>query len=207
MKSTTPTQYSAAAIALHWLTAILVLIAFATGPGGPEYRVYDATRDFGRQFHETLGLILVALLLIRVLWRAFDTHPEPPPAAQWMNVVAKTVQVSLYLLLFLVPLTAVAGAWLEARPLTLLGPSTVASPLPELHTLGVIVSEIHSLLGFAVMWVAGAHAAAALFHHYVLQDDVLRSMLPQRLARLLPEFERWEPLRQRVLQRFDSLHR
>src|SRR5215467_4870383 len=106
-------RYDVVAQILHWATAILVLAAFISGPGGSEERVYSVARDFDRQLHETLGSCVFILSLARLLWRWFDTRPEPEPAPAWMALAANTVQVSLYVLLFAVPLTAVAGAWLE----------------------------------------------------------------------------------------------
>jgi cytochrome b561 len=165
---------------LHWLTAIVVLAAFIYGPGGSEARVYAAARDFGRQLHETLGLCVFALVMLRIVWRALGSHPAPPLAPAWMTLAARAVQVALYVLLFAVPLTAIAGAWLEGHALTLLGGLTIPPALGESHALGETIAEIHTWLGDAIVWLAGVHAAAGLFHHYVLKDHVLRSMLPQR---------------------------
>lgn len=166
--------------AFHWLTAVLVLVAFIYGPGGSEQRVYSAARDFDRQLHETLGLCVLALVVLRLLWRLVDTRPEPVPVARWMGIAAKAVQVALYLLLFAVPLTAIAGAWLEGHPLTLLGGLEIAPRLAQAHATGTLVAEIHTWLGDAVLWLAGLHALAALAHHFILRDGVLVSMLPGR---------------------------
>jgi cytochrome b561 len=182
MEHQATTRYSAPAQILHWLTAILVVIAFAYGPGGSEERVYSAARDFDRQFHETLGLLVLALVVVRLLWRAIDKRPAPPAAARWMNVAAGVVQFSLYVLLFAVPLTAITGAWLEGHPLTLLGGFEIPPALAKSHALGAGIAEVHTWLGDTLIWLAGAHAAAALLHHYVLKDGVLRSMLPRRDA-------------------------
>jgi len=46
------------------------------------------------------------------------------------------------------------------------------------HDLGVTIAEIHTLLGDAILWVAGLHAAAGIYHHVVLKDGVLVSMIP-----------------------------
>ena len=178
-----PTRYSGSAQAIHWLTAILVLIAFVYGPGGGETRIYAAARNFDRQLHETLGFCVLALLALRILWRLVDTRPAAPPAARWMEISARIVQAALYVLLFAVPLTAIAGAWLEGHPLTLLAGIRVSPAFGESHVLGSVVAEIHGWLGDAIVWLAGAHALAALFHHYVFKDDVLRSMLPRWLVR------------------------
>ena len=165
---------------IHWLTAVLVLVAFIYGPGGPEHHIYSAARDFDRQLHETLGLCILVLVVIRVLWRPFDKRPEPPPMARWMRIAASTVQTALYILLFALPVTAVSGAWLEGHALTLLGSITVPSLLAERHELGSTIAEIHSWLGDVIIWLAGVHAAAGLFHHYFLKDKVLLSMMPRR---------------------------
>ncbi len=171
---------------MHWATAILVLVAFIYGPGGSEQRVYLPARDFDRQLHETLGLCVFALLVLRLLWRQFDTRPEPTPQARWMHIVSKAVQGLLYLLLFAVPISAMAGAWLEGHPLTLLAGFEIASPISTSHALGVTVANIHTWLGDAILWLAGLHATAAIYHHVLLKDNVMLIMLP-----------RWLPLRQR----------
>src|SRR6478735_9818905 len=116
-----PTRYGALAQALHWITAVLVLAAFIYGPGGSEERVYSAARDADRQLHETLGLSVLTLAAIRLAWRALDVRPDPPRVARWMGIAATVVQVTLYGLLFAVPLTAISGAWLEGHPVALLG--------------------------------------------------------------------------------------
>jgi cytochrome b561 len=95
-----------------------------------------------------------------------------------MGVLAATVQVLLYVLLFALPITAVSGAWLEGHPLTLLGGITVEPLLAQNHSLGETLAELHGWLGDAILWVAGLHALAALYHHWVLGDGVLVSILP-----------------------------
>ena len=174
-------RYSAVARALHWITAILVLVAFIYGPGGSEQRVYAPARDFGRQLHETLGLSVLALVAIRVLWRTIDTRPDPPAVAGWIGLAAKVVHVALYVLLFAVPLTAITGAWLEGHPLTLLAGIEIRPFQGGSHATGATIASIHTWLGDAILWVAGLHALAALYHHFVLKDSVLASMLPRGL--------------------------
>jgi len=178
-------RYGAMAQAFHWLTASIVLVAFVYGPGGSETRVYSSARDFDRQLHETLGLTIFLLVIARLVWRMIDRQPDPPAIPQWMDVVSKVVQRLLYALLLTLPITAVAGAWLEAHPLTLLGGFEIEPLLAPRHDLGAGLASVHGWLGDAIMWLAGAHAAAAVLHHFVLRDGVLVSMLP-----------RWFPLRQ-----------
>jgi len=184
MEHRTLARYGSVAQIFHWATALLVLAAYLYGLGGSEARIYSAARDFDRQLHETLGLCVFALVLLRVVWRMVDTRPAPPPLSRWMGLASKSVQGALYLLLFAVPLTAVAGAWLEGHPLTLLAGMQFAPPVASSHEVGAAIASLHTWLGDAIIWLAGFHALAAIFHHAVLKDGVLVSMLP-----------RWVPLR------------
>jgi cytochrome b561 len=176
-----PTRYGAVAQALHWATAILVLVAFTYGPGGSEQRVYAPARDFDRQLHETLGFCVLALVALRLAWQMVDARPDPPPVAHWMGIAAKSVRGVLYVLLFAVPLSAITGAWLEGHPVTLLTGIEIAPMLARSHDAGATIASIHTWLGDTILWIAGLHAIAGLYHHFVLKDDVLASMLPSWL--------------------------
>ena len=175
-------RYDSVSQALHWATALIVLIAFIYGPGGPELRIYSPARDFDRQLHETLGLFVFAVVLIRMCWRMFSTRPEPPPMPRWMTIAATIVQGALLLLLFALPLTAFTGAWLEGHPLTLLAGIEIPPVLGPAHDLGKNIATIHGWLGDAIIWIAGGHAAAAIYHHFFRKDDILVTMLPHWLT-------------------------
>lgn len=180
-----PRRYGRVAQAIHWATAVLVLAAFIYGPGGPESRVYASAGDFDRHLHETLGSCVLVLVVLRVAWRWMDVRPEPVPVARWMGMLARLVQALLYLLLFAVPMTAIAGAWLEGHPLSWLGGFQVAPPIAPSREIGMRLASIHGWLGDAILWTAGLHALAALYHQFVLRDRVLASMLPARAERLI----------------------
>ena len=177
-------HYGAVTQAIHWTTAILVVVAYIYGPGGSEQRVYSVARNFDRQLHETLGVCVFALAVMRVLWRMIDTRPDPPQAPRWMAVAAKASHWVLFLLLFALPATAIAGAWLEGHPLTLLAGVAIPPLIGLSHDAGARVAMVHTWLGDTIIWLAGFHALAALYHHIILKDGVLASMLP-----------RWFPLR------------
>lgn len=176
----TPKSYDRVWQTLHWLTAIVVLVAFYFGPGGSERRVYSPAKDFERTLHETLGLCVFALVAVRLAWRAFHRKPQDSPAPRWMALAGTATHVALYLLLFGLPLTAITGAWLTGHPLTLLGGVEIAPWFGPARAPGELIAEIHTWLGDAILWLAGLHALAALFHHFVLKDRVLLSMLPSK---------------------------
>jgi cytochrome b561 len=178
MLRNTRSRYGAISQALHWLTVVLVATAYLLSPGGSEQRIYAAAADFARQSHETTGMLVLTVVVARLLWRWIEPTPESPPMAPWMEHSAKIVHVALYALLIAIPSTAIAGAWLEGHPVTLLGVPGIGPMLPLAHDTGQSVANIHTILGNVIIWLAGLHAAAALFHHFVRRDRVLTSMLP-----------------------------
>ena len=184
------TRYGPMAQLLHWCTAMLVLVAFIYGPGGPEQHVYSSVHEFDRRFHETLGLCVFALTIIRLLWRAIDVRPTAPDVSPWMGILAACVQWTLYLLLLALPLTAITGAWLEGHPLTLVNGVVIEPWLGASHNIGATFAAAHKWLGDAIMWLVGLHVLAALFHHVVLKDDVLKTMLPRWILDRRPAMDR-----------------
>jgi cytochrome b561 len=69
-------RYSATARLFHWLTALLVVVAYIVSVSGPETRVYSALNDFSRGSHELLGMSVFALTLVRLCWRTIFPSPR-----------------------------------------------------------------------------------------------------------------------------------
>ena len=88
-RSATTHRYTPVTQLLHWVTAILVLVAFIYGPGGSEQRVYAAARDAERALHETLGVAVFVVTALRLAWRAFNPRPSPVDMAPWMLRVSR----------------------------------------------------------------------------------------------------------------------
>ncbi|MGY0196415.1 cytochrome b [Leptothrix sp. BB-4] len=178
-------RYDLPSMVFHWLTAIVVTITFILGPGGFGRLMHEGVDPATRLdivWHETLGLSIFGLTLLRLLWVAMRPAAPRFPASPVMALAAKAGHLGLWTLLLVLPLTALLALGSEGHPLTLLGgvrldkiPFFGSTPLGEMADWG----EVHELLGDAIMWIAGLHAAAAIFHHVILKDGVLRSMLPR----------------------------
>jgi cytochrome b561 len=98
-----------------------------------------------------------------------------------MHLSAKATHGLLWLLLLVVPVSAMLALGTEGHPLTLLGgirvnelPINANSSLASLADWG----DVHGLLGDMILWLSGIHAVAAIVHHVALKDGVLRAMLP-----------------------------
>jgi cytochrome b561 len=184
MTSTNTQHYDRVSIALHWLTAIVVTIAFVLGPEHFGRLMRDGVDPATRSdivWHETLGVLIFVLTLARLLWVARRPAAPQFPISKWMLVSSKLVKLSLWTLLLALPLTALLALGGEDHPLTLLGGLRIDHwPLIAHSAVGKLVDwgDVHKFLGDAIMWIAGLHAAAAAYHAVALDDGVFGSMLP-----------------------------
>ncbi|NVO06608.1 MAG: cytochrome b/b6 domain-containing protein [Rhodoferax sp.] len=184
MKSQSSTRYDTLSLAFHWITAIAVAIAFVLGPehfGRLMHQGLDPATRSDIVWHESLGLLVLALTVLRLGWMALRPAAPAFEMSQAMELAAKAVRLGLWLLMLALPLTALLALGSEGHPLTLLGglrldqmPLVANSAFAKLADWG----DVHGFLGDAIMALAGLHAAAAIYHPVLLKDGVLKSMLP-----------------------------
>lgn len=176
--ATPPSRYTATAIGLHWLMALLLLSLFACGlymhnlPLTPwKLKVFN--------WHKWAGVCAFALVLLRSGWRLAHRPPALPASMPgWQVHAAKAGHALLYLLMLAIPLTG----WLMSSAK---GFQTVVFghfPIPDLigkdKALGEELLTVHLSLNLLMVLIVAGHAAAALKHHFIDRDDVLRHMLP-----------------------------
>jgi cytochrome b561 len=179
-------RYDAPSRVFHWLTVIVVTLAFILGPehfGQLARQGIDPASRSDIVWHESLGISVLVLTLLRLLWLAFRSAPPQIPMSKWMHLMASLTHLALWTLLLALPITAFLALGSEGHPLTLLGGLRIDQfPLIAKSTVATWADwgEVHQFLGDAIMWLAGLHAAAAIYHHLVLKDGVLATMLPQK---------------------------
>ena len=162
-------------IALHWVSAVLVAALWTIGqtvdlaPAGP-LRV-----DY-RSLHIALGVTLGVVLIARLWWRLMRREKLPPIDHGVLLVVARLTHWLLYGLLAVAVALGVANVWVRGDAIFNL--FKVPAYAPGDRALIHLVGGWHALAANTVLIVAGLHAAAALFHHYILRDATLRRMLP-----------------------------
>lgn len=177
-------QYDQLSKLFHWSTAIAVVAAFVLSPGNFGRLIHDGI-DPGTQtsivWHESLGVTVFCLTLLRLIWVAVRPARPKLEMLKWMRLVSRLTHFSLWALLLALPIAALLALGSESNPLTLLGGLRVAKlPFIENSYLAGLLDwgDFHKLLGTVIIWLAGIHALAALFHHFILKDKVLSSMLP-----------------------------
>ncbi len=179
-----PTRYGVIAQSLHWTAVALVVLAWTLGMLGDEI-----PRGHGRELalyvHTTAGLLVIALTILRLLWRL--ANPSPPPEktrfgewlfADWIGLGAKLAHFGLYVLLVAVPVAGIVLQFARGDALPIFGIMEIASPWARDRAFAGSVKEVHELLAHGLLALAGLHAAAALVHHWVFADRTLVRMLP-----------------------------
>ena len=175
----TPQRYGAVVQLMHWATVVLVVLAWLLGTLGDELP-RGVVRDAGLFIHMSAGLLVLAILDLRLVWRMIDPSPLPEKTAlgPWLDRAGRLTHIVLYVLLLAVPVAGIAAQFARGRPLPLFGLAQIASPWAADRAFAHTVTEVHELLANALLAVAGLHALAALAHHYLLRDRTLARMLP-----------------------------
>jgi cytochrome b561 len=169
-------RYTRTAIVLHWLIALLVIGEFAWGwwmqqipkqPPGPRVDAFN--------LHKSVGLVILALMVVRVLWWFGHRPPPFPPMPSWQAGVARATHFALYGLLLLQPLSGYLGSELSGYPVKFFG-----VVLPGWAGKNVPLKELLSVVHLATSWLIAAtvalHVAGALKHALVDRDGLMARM-------------------------------
>jgi len=169
-------KYHPSSIALHWLMFLLFAVALVCIEirGGVPRATGQALRDQLRGWHVDAGLLVLLFAALRVGARWCYGAPATIGAPLQVKM-AHVLHGLLYLVMFLLPITGVVFAEAGGRAVELFGYALPVLVAPN-HALSVNVKNVHELLGNAVYYLVGLHAAAALWHHLVLKDDTLKRM-------------------------------
>ncbi|PMS20362.1 cytochrome B [Trinickia dabaoshanensis] len=167
-------KYDPFARLLHWLVVLLLVAQYVvawTMPG-----IHRGTRPEGLiVVHLDLGVFIIAIMIVRVLWRIVRKEPDVVEGTAFTRGIAYLTHGLLYLLLIVQPLMGWANASSRGWQVTLAGVDMPALA-PKGSAIGHTLGDAHQLFAWVMLVLIGMHVAAALYHHFVLRDRVLRRM-------------------------------
>lgn len=170
-----PQAFSRLSITLHWLMLALLAAVYACIELRELYPRGSDPREALKTWHFMLGLSVFVLVWVRIAARALA--PRRPAPRSWAGALATAVHLALYGLMVAMPLMGWVVLSAEGDAVPFFGLTLPPLVAPN-EGLAERVEEVHETLGVAGYWLIGLHAAASLFHHYVLRDGTLRRMLP-----------------------------
>lgn len=195
---TTTPRYTAVAITLHWVIAILLLAMIPFGWWMSDAVLDPATRSQAAkafQLHKSVGLTVLGLSLVRLGWRlAHKAPPLPEAMPNWEKILARATHILFYVLMIAIPLSgwvyvsagysvtferfyAVATNWFGLFEVPHISPIAAQDEAAR-KAIGIAAETVHSKAAWGVIVLGGLHVAAALKHHFLDRDDVLTRMAP-----------------------------
>ena len=191
-------RYNAVAMIIHWLTAITVIGLLAVGNVMADLPNSDPVKLDLYNWHKSFGVAVLLLTLVRLAWRLTHRPPALPAGMpDWEKKGAHAAHWLLYLLLLATPLLgwAMVSAAPRNIPTILFG----AVEWPHLPFLADMASgqkkdmhetleNLHASAAYLMAALVLIHIGAALRHHFLMKDDVLRRMLPKTAPVLLLAF-------------------
>jgi len=175
LRNTTQT-YGWMAIGLHWLMAIGILGLFVLGVWMVKLDYYDTWYHRASDIHQDIGMLLLAMLVVRLFWAWFNIKPDIAAAA-WERATAIAVHRLFYLLMLIVLVSGYLIPTAEGEGFDVFGWFYV----PALWHLNAaqadMAGDIHRWSAWTTIGLTGLHAAAALKHHVVNRDNTLLNMM------------------------------
>lgn len=169
------TRYGVIAILFHWIMAVLLIGLLVLGWYMVQLPIgLDKLKAYG--WHKEYGLLALWLVILRLAWRITNITPHLT-LPRWEVIAARSVHWLFYIIMFAMPITGwllTSAAGLNASFFGLFVLPNLVAPS---DTLLELFEEIHEALGYTLAAIIILHISAALKHHFINKDDILRRMI------------------------------
>ena len=164
--------------ALHWLIVLLIISQWVIMQRAEALPLGNAKLQ-AIGFHKSFGMTILALAIIRLVWRWMNPVPSLAGKTQpWERVFATLSHFLLYALIFALPLSGWLMSSARGFAVSWFGQFTFPDLVAKNDALYRQLQDLHHLLFAALVVVALVHIAGALKHHFIDKNDVLKRMLP-----------------------------
>lgn len=175
MIKNTYSTYGSPAKFLHWIIAILLIGMLTFG-----FFLDDIPKDYKGvvyNIHKLTGVTILLLMVIRICWSLGNTRPDlPNKTPRWQRFSARTVQYLLIIFAIIMPLAGwIGSSAVEKFPH--IGDLQLKLPVPHEKFIADASFEVHETVAIILIVLISMHVLAALYHHFIRKDDVMRKML------------------------------
>ena len=178
-------RYGVVAQLFHWTIVVLIIVQFTLANQADKLPLGSANIAVLAR-HKSFGITILTLVLLRLVWRWMSAQPlDPPGMARWQTIGARISHIALYALLIVTPLAGWLMSSARNFPVSWFGLVTLPDFIAPNRPAYDMLHETHEFMAGTLFWLALLHAAAALKHHFVDRDNVLRRMLPVKLKQPL----------------------
>jgi cytochrome b561 len=171
-------RYTGVSITLHWLIATVILGTFLLAHYMTDLQLSPVKLKL-YSYHKWIGVTIFMLVLIRLGWRFGHRPPPPPPSMPaWQHSAATIAHFFLYALTLAIPISGWLMSSASGFQVVYLGLLRLPDLLTKDKGMAEQLKQLHEALNWLMVLVVALHVVAALKHHLVDRDDVLRRMLP-----------------------------
>lgn len=176
--------YPASSKWLHWAVAACVLAIVPVGIAMS--RIGEGPlQDSLFNLHKSLGALILLLMILRLINRLVVGAPAPEPAiARWQKTASSAVHGLLYVLLFVMSISGYVAHSAYGAKIPFFGLLELPTIIGKNEPLSEKLFAVHAYTGLLVGLIVIVHIGAALQHHLIHRDNVLRRMLPRALGGL-----------------------
>ncbi|PKF50724.1 cytochrome b [Enterovibrio nigricans] len=171
-----PAQYNLTLRLLHWITAIAVIGMFAVGLWMVDLTYYSSWYKTAPHWHKSIGILLLALTIVRLLWRAVKGTPSIT-GSTFEKTAAHAAHHTIYLLLFVIFVSGYLISTSDGRPIDVFDWFAVPALGELFPDQSDIAGAIHYYAAYGLIGLSSIHALAALKHHFIDKDNTLRKMI------------------------------
>ncbi|MBS1158572.1 MAG: cytochrome b561 [Proteobacteria bacterium] len=176
----TTERYGSLSIGLHWLMLLVLAAVYACIELREFFPKGSDPREALKAWHFMLGLAVLILVALRIGAQVIAPSPRIVPAPpKWQESAGKLMHLALYALMIGLPLAGWLLLSAAGKPIPFFT-TQLPALIAENKDLAKSIKEVHEVGGTIGYIIIGLHAAAALFHHYVVGDNTLLRMLPKR---------------------------
>ncbi|MEH0758998.1 cytochrome b [Vibrio sp. 16] len=169
-------NYNVVARAVHWLSALVVIGMFAVGLWMVDLSYYSEWYRTAPHWHKSIGILLAALTLFRLVWKHVTVSPKVEGSA-FEKAGAKIVHLAMYATLLLLFVSGYLISTEDGRGIDVFTWFTVPGAGALFENQADTAGLIHFYAAWALILMAAAHALAALKHHFINKDNTLRKMI------------------------------
>ena len=171
----TPTGFGLISRLNHWLMAVVIVAMFALGWWMVGLDYYSPYYNSAPDLHRSVGIILLAALIFRILWRLANVNPVDAELTAFERTASRLVQWGFYPLLLALLVSGYLISTPDGRPIDVFGVFQVPS-LIQGKGITDAAGFVHKYLSYSTMALALVHTVAALKHHIIDKSSILTRM-------------------------------
>ena len=169
--------YTKTAILLHWVVALLLVAVIGLAYLLEAFPEESAGFITVIGLHKSVGITILALSLMRLVWRLFNKPPALPESTPiWQRGVAHAVMASLYVLTICTPIVGWAMVSADGHATSFFGLFDLPSLLAENENSAEQLEELHEVLANMIIGLVVLHVLASLKHQFVDRDGLMSKM-------------------------------